>query len=195
MPVAVATDLTWEEFARVNLHVDELPGVECDMNEARYYPFPGAFAHVIGYVAKVSDRDVAAYKTAHNGEIDPMLLNPGFRIGKQGVEKALDAELRRQARRAQGRGRRARPGGGRGPRRRPRAGPGAEVVLTLDADVQNRALEVFGADSGACVVMDARTGDILCLLVGAGLRRQRLRLGRARARSTRPWPNTTTSPC
>ena len=33
----------------------ELPGVEADMDEARVYPFGGAFAHVIGYVAKVSD--------------------------------------------------------------------------------------------------------------------------------------------
>src|ERR1700761_324027 len=93
VPVAVATDLTWDEFAKVNLHVGELPGVESDMNEARYYPYPGAFSHVIGYVAKVSDRDVDAYKKAHNGDVDPMLLNPGFRIGKQGIEKALDAEL------------------------------------------------------------------------------------------------------
>jgi penicillin-binding protein 2 len=42
--------------------------------------------------------------------------------------------------------------------------PGAEVVLTLDADIQNRALEVFGAESGAAVMMDCRSGDILCLM-------------------------------
>uniref|UniRef100_UPI003CF42F94 penicillin-binding transpeptidase domain-containing protein n=1 Tax=Brevundimonas sp. DC300-4 TaxID=2804594 RepID=UPI003CF42F94 len=42
--------------------------------------------------------------------------------------------------------------------------PGKDVVLTLDADVQNRALEVFGDESGACVVMDVRNGDILCML-------------------------------
>jgi penicillin-binding protein 2 len=38
------------------------------------------------------------------------------------------------------------------------------VVLTLDADVQNRALEVFGEESGGCVVMDIRNGDILCMV-------------------------------
>jgi len=168
VPVAVATDLTWGDFARVNLHVGELPGVECDMNEARYYPFPGAFSHVIGYVSKVSDGDVAAYRKAHSGEVDPMLLNPGFRIGKQGVEKALDAELlgrpggRKVEVDARGRVVAEDPDGDRA------AVPGAEVVLTLDADVQNRALEVFGADSGACVVLDVRTGDILCLLSAPG---------------------------
>jgi penicillin-binding protein 2 len=168
VPVAVATDLSWEDFARINLHLGEMPGVDSDMNEARYYPFSGAFSHVIGYVAKVSDADVAAYKQAHNGEVDSLLLNPGFRIGKQGVEKALDEALR------------GKPGGrkvevdakGRVVAEDPDgdhpAVPGAEVVLTLDADIQNRALEVFGSDSGACVVVDVRTGDILCLLSAPG---------------------------
>ena len=38
------------------------------------------------------------------------------------------------------------------------------MQLTLDADIQNRALEVFGEDSGAAVMMDCRTGDVLCML-------------------------------
>ena len=42
--------------------------------------------------------------------------------------------------------------------------PGTPIQLTLDADIQNRALEVFGEESGAAVMMDCRTGDILCLL-------------------------------
>jgi len=42
--------------------------------------------------------------------------------------------------------------------------PGSPIALTLDADIQNRALEVFGEESGAAVMMDCRSGDILCLL-------------------------------
>ncbi|MDR3510560.1 MAG: penicillin-binding protein 2 [Caulobacteraceae bacterium] len=159
VPVSVADDLTWEEFSRINVRTPELPGVQADMGEARVYPFGGAFAHVIGYVSKVSDADV---KNAGPNP-DPILLNPGFRIGKQGVEKALDLDLR------------GKPGGqkvevdskGRVVREDPmgdvKPTPGKEIVLTLDADVQNRALEVFGADSGAAVMMDCRTGDLLCL--------------------------------
>jgi len=91
------------------------------------------------------------------------MLNPGFRIGKQGIEKSLDLQLR------------GKPGGqkvevdsrGRVVREDPlgdvKPTPGAEIVLSLDADVQNRALEVFGEDSGAAVMMDCRTGDILCM--------------------------------
>lgn len=163
-PVAVASDLSWEDFAKVNLHAPELPGVMADMNETRFYPYGGAFAHVIGYVSKVSDDDVKKYKISHSGEVDPILLNPGFRIGKAGIEKAFDKDLR------------GTPGGQKvevDSRGRVIAEdsdgdvapvPGKDVVLTIDADVQNRALEVFGKDSGAAVVLDVRTGDVLCML-------------------------------
>ncbi len=161
-PVPVKSDLSWEEFAKVNLYAPELPGVMTDMNEARFYPYAGAFAHVIGYVAKVTDRDIEAIKK--RGETPPEILyNPGFRIGRSGIEKALDADLRGQAGGtrvevdAHGRVVATDVGGSRA------AINGEDVVLTLDADVQNRALEVFGDESGACVVMDVRNGDILCM--------------------------------
>ena len=162
-PIALANDLSWDEFSRVNVRAPDLIGVSPDMGEARVYPFGGAFAHVIGYVARVSAEDLEAEKGI-DGKPDPLLLHPGFRIGKQGVEKALDLQLR------------GRPGGqkvevdsvGRVIRDDPsgdiKAIPGKDVVLSLDADIQNRALEVFGEDSGAAVVMDIRTGDLLCLL-------------------------------
>ncbi len=162
-PVPVKSDLTWEEFAKVNIYAPELPGVMADMNEARYYPHTGAFAHVIGYVAKVSDRDIKALRD--RGEEPPQVMfNPGFRIGRTGVEKALDARLRGEAGgnrvEVDARGRVvAEDVGGSRP-----AVPGKDVVLTLDADIQNRALEVFGEEAGSCVVMDVRTGDILAMV-------------------------------
>jgi penicillin-binding protein 2 len=162
-PVPVKTDLTWEEFAKVNIYANELPGVMADMNEARFYPYGGAFAHVIGYVAKVSDRDITAVRE-RGEEVPQLLFNPGFRIGRSGVEKALDADLRgveggnRVEVDARGRVVAEDVGGSRP------AQPGKDVVLTLDADVQNRALEVFGEEAGSCVVMDVRNGDILAMV-------------------------------
>jgi penicillin-binding protein 2 len=160
VPVAIADDLSWEEFSRINVRNPELPGLQADMNEARVYPFGGAFAHVIGYVSKVT----ASELKAAGPNPDPLLLNPGFRIGKQGVEKSLDLQLRGKAGGqkvevdSKGRVVKEDPAGDIKPI------PGEEVVLTLDADVQNRALEVFGAESGAAVMMDCRSGDILCLM-------------------------------
>lgn len=162
-PVPVKSDLSWEEFARVNLYANELPGVMADMHEARFYPHGGAFAHVVGYVAKPNERDVEAYRE-RGEEVPTLLFNPSFRVGRQGIERSLDDSLRGE------------PGGNRvevdargrvvgedDANSRPPV-PGAEVVLTLDADIQNKALEVFGEESGSCVVMDVRNGDILCMV-------------------------------
>jgi len=162
-PVPVKSDLSWEEFARVNLYANQLPGVMADMNEARFYPFGGSFAHVVGYVAKVSDRDIKAIED--KGEEPPAILyNPGFRIGRQGVERALDADLRGEAGgnrvEVDARGRVV----GEDAENSRAAVPGKDVILTLDADVQNRALEVYGEESGGCVVMDVRNGDILAMV-------------------------------
>ncbi len=163
-PVFVANGLSWDEFSRVNVRAPELPGISAEMGEARFYPFGGAFSHVIGYVSKVSQGELDAAEAADGGKPDPLMHHPGFRIGKQGVEKALDAQLR------------GKPGGqkvevdstGRVVRLNPdgdvKPTPGADVVLTLDADVQNRALEVFGVESGAAVMMDVRNGDVICML-------------------------------
>ncbi len=159
-PVSVMEDMSWEEFSRINIRAPELPGVTADMGEVRVYPYGGAFAHVIGYVAKVSDRDLVAA----GPNPDPVLLNPGFRIGRQGVERAFDSPLRGRAGAtkaevdAQGRVVKMDPGGDIA------ATAGKEVRLTLDADIQNRALEVMGEESGAIVMMDCRTGDVLCMV-------------------------------
>ncbi|HUO21111.1 MAG TPA: penicillin-binding protein 2 [Caulobacteraceae bacterium] len=161
VPVAIADDMSWDAFARVNERLPELPGVTPDMGEVRVYNYGGAFAHVIGYVSKVSESDL---DNAGPDEDQLLLHHPGFRIGKQGVEKSQDLNLRGKA------------GGqkvevdakGRVVRKDPRGDvqpvPGKDIVLTLDADIQNRALDVFGDNSGAAVMMDCRTGDVLCLL-------------------------------
>jgi penicillin-binding protein 2 len=161
-PVQVMEDMSWEEFSRINVRAPELAGVTADMGEVRVYPYGGAFAHVIGYVARVNDKDIETAKKAGITP-DPLLYNPGFRIGRQGVEKAFDVELRGKAgaqkQEVDSRGRVVRqdPGGDIP------ATPGKEIRLTLDADIQNRALEVMGEESGAIVLMDCRTGDLLCM--------------------------------
>ena len=159
-PVAIMEDITWEQFSAVNIRATELPGVTADMGEVRVYPHGGAFAHVIGYVAKVNKEDIT--ETGPNSE--PMMLHPGFRIGRQGLEKSLDLTLRgrpgAQKVEVDARGRQVRlaPGGDIP------ALAGKEVQLSLDMDLQLRGLEAFGEESGAAVMMDCRSGDILALI-------------------------------
>ncbi|MCA6233680.1 MAG: penicillin-binding protein 2 [Phenylobacterium sp.] len=159
-PVAIMEDITWEQFSAVSIRGTELPGVTADMGEVRVYPHGGAFAHVIGYVAKVNKEDIT--ETGPNAE--SIMLHPGFRIGRQGLEKALDLELRgrpgAQKVEVDARGRQVRlaPGGD------VPATPGKEVQLSLDMDLQLRGLELFGEESGAAVLMDCRSGDILAMV-------------------------------
>jgi penicillin-binding protein 2 len=161
-PVQIMEDMSWEQFSAINIRAPELPGVTADMGEVRVYPYGGAFAHVIGYVAKVNKSDL----TPTGPNADPILLNPGFRIGRQGVEQAFDLPLRGKpgAQKvevdANGHEVSADPAGDI------KAIPGQEIVLTLDSDIQNRAMEVFGEESGAAVMMDCRNGDILCMFSG-----------------------------
>ncbi|WP_298331383.1 penicillin-binding protein 2 [Asticcacaulis sp.] len=160
VPTVVAADLTWEEFSRVNLFAAEIPGVQAVMDEIRVYHYGGAFSHVVGYVSKISEKDLEA-----EGENpDPLLLHPGFRIGKQGVEKAFDKQLRGVAGaqkievNARGNIVAEDPDGTRPPT------PGEDITLTLDAEVQARALEVFEQDSGSAVLLNIHTGEILCMV-------------------------------
>jgi penicillin-binding protein 2 len=159
VPVAIADDLTWEQFAAINVRSPELPGVTAESGEARVYPYGGAFGHVLGYVSKINAEELKA----QGPNPDRLVTHPSFRIGKTGIEKAFDKELRGVAGGqklevdVKGRVVRADPKGDRPPIE------GKTIQLTLDADIQNRAIEVFGEDSGAAVMMDCRTGDVLCL--------------------------------
>ncbi len=157
VPVMVAENLSWEDFAKVNLHSLDLPGVQLDVGETRDYPYGEMFSHVVGYVGAVSEAELGD---------DPLLELPGFRIGKSGVEKIYDEKLRGRAGHSQievnayGRAIRelARHDGQ----------PGDDVVLTIDAELQRFAMDRFGDQSGAAVVMDIHTGDVLALMSNPG---------------------------
>jgi penicillin-binding protein 2 len=108
------------------------------------------------------DSDVA--KAREGGRrADPILLHPGFRIGKMASRRRWTPTF--AARRAappwrwDAKGRPIRVHHDRSVEPK----PGKDVVLTLDADAQMRAIEVFGPESGSAVVMDIRNGDILCM--------------------------------
>ena len=152
LPVTVRENLTWEEMARVEINTPDLPGVTIDVGQTREYVLGEQAAHVIGYVAAVAESDLTD---------DPLLEIPGFRIGKNGIEKNYDLALRGQAGTSEvevnATGRVIRE------LNRDEGKTGAEMALTLDRELQQFAVQRLGEESGAVVVMDIYTGEVLAL--------------------------------
>ncbi len=156
VPIPVMENLTWEEFSRINVHSPELPGIHLEVGEKRHYPYGNLFAHTVGYVGAVSERDL------RNLEPDPLLELPGFRIGKSGIEKYYDQPLRGTA----GTSRVEANAYGRVIRElsRQEGDPGEDLELTIDVRLQNFAVERMGEESAAAVVLDIHSGDILSMV-------------------------------
>jgi len=151
-PVQVADDLTYEQFAAVSIRLAELPGVAPAQGYSRFYPAGPSVGHLIGYVGAASADDYQKTK-------DPLLITPGYKLGKEGLEKALDAQLTGKpgARRVEvtAHGRIVRDLA-----TRPDV-PGNPVRLTIDAGLQEFAGRRLGTQSGSVVVIDCTSGDVL----------------------------------
>ncbi len=155
VPVPVVENLSWEEFARINLHLPYLPGVIPDVGETRSYPYGPLFTHLLGYVAPVSPED------KKEDDTDPLLAMPGFRIGKRGIEKEYDAEVRGSAGvsrvEVNAYGRIIRELGNEN------GAPGKDIYLTIDEQLQQFTSQRLGNESAAAAVLDCNTGDVLAL--------------------------------
>ncbi len=154
VPVTIRENLSWDEMARIEVNTLELPGVSIEQGLTRYYPFGESASHVLGYVAAVSEQELT-------GD-DPLLELPGFRIGKNGIEKAYDLELRGSA----GTSQIEVNAFGRVVRELAREDgiPGQEIALSLDMALQDLAARKCQAEqSAACVLLDAWTGEVLAL--------------------------------
>ena len=154
VPVTVADRLSWDDFSRVALNAPALPGVMPEVGLSRIYPRDADFAHVVGYVGPVSEKDLASLENP-----DPLLTIPKFQIGKIGVERWMEDDLRGAA----GNSRIEVNSVGRVMREleRTEGKPGKDLRLTIDADVQNFVQARLGDESAACVVMDVDNGDII----------------------------------
>ena len=179
VPISVTENLTWEQFSRINVASPDLPGIQPDVGEKRFYPHGEAFAHVVGYVAPVSEEELTD---------DPVLQLPGFRIGKSGIEKTRDLELRGTA----GNSRVEVNAYGRVIRELARRDGeiGRDVRLTIDAKLQHFAIERFGAESGACVVMDIHGGEVLALVSNPAFEPNAFNIGLSRDQ----WQNLVRNP-
>jgi len=169
-PQPIRVGLTWEEFNAVNVRLPELRGVVAQSADVRSYPFDIVFAHPIGYVQKPTQNDInRAMEDPEQGGARAMYLrNPQVRVGKAGLESSLERVLHGDAgwRKVIVNARGVELGEDENERREPVRGHG--VVLTLDADLQRTAMESFGEQSGAALVMDTERGDLLVMASAPG---------------------------
>lgn len=156
VPIVVADWLRWDDLAAVAVNAPALPGVNPEVGLSRRYPLVGDFAHVVGYVGPVSDADLAELE-----DPDPLLQIPKFQIGKIGVERWMEADLRGRS----GTKRIEVNSVGRVMREldRQEGVAGADIRLTIDADVQNFVQARLGEESAAAVVMDVANGDLIAV--------------------------------
>ena len=122
LPVIVANELSYEDFARMNVHAVELPGVQVEMALTRSYPRGRDFAHVLGYVARASQDDLDRLTNAAGRVIDQI---PNERLAPEA---------------------------------------GKDLFITIDMDLQRVAIERFQGESGAAVVVDIDSGEILSMV-------------------------------
>lgn len=153
LALEVKDNLQWEEVAKVEVNLPDLPGVSIDVGDVRNYPLGEPTAHLIGYVGAVAKAELTS---------DPLLTMPDFKIGKSGLEKAFDEKLRGTAGTAEievnvvGRAvQELKKSPGKS---------GDRLKLTIDADLQLYTQDRLAIErSASAVVMDAQTGAVYAL--------------------------------
>ncbi|WP_027330313.1 penicillin-binding protein 2 [Marinimicrobium agarilyticum] len=152
--IPVRYGLTEEEIARLAVNEYRLEGVEINAQLVRHYPKGKLFAHVLGYVGRISQADLAQFD-----EDQHKRYSGTHSIGKSGLEKQYESlllgDVGSQNVETNARGRVLRVLDRTDPK------PGEDLYLHLDADIQRVAVEALGEYRGAVVAMDVKTGGVL----------------------------------
>lgn len=153
LPVTLRLRIDDEEAARFAVDRWRYPGVELVPYLTRRYPYGDLFGHVIGYVGRVDKQDIEKL-----GEGTAAFSH----TGKSGIERFYDDSLRG----AIGYEQIETNVEGRviGSLGRIPATPGADLRLSIDADVQRAASIAFGELTGSAVAIDPRTGEVLAMV-------------------------------
>jgi penicillin-binding protein 2 len=146
--------LTESERDRFAINQWQFPGVSVAPYLTRNYPYGSEFAHVIGYVGRIDEKELK--------RIDPDRYAGTTHIGKTGIEKQYENLLH------------GTPGyelvevnANQRPLRvlqRVAAKPGKNLYLTIDERLQRAAIDAFGGQTGAAVAIDPRNGDVLAMV-------------------------------
>lgn len=175
-PIPITDEATAKQALQIRERAEDFPGITAEPQAVRRYPSPGAAnaAQVLGYLSPVTDEELQKSEDTDS----PYLRSD--QVGRSGLERQYDKMLRGKA----GVTRYEVDNLGRviGQAESDKAQPGSNLVTSIDARVQrvaeyelNYAMkkargqydkvtgEKYKADSGAVVVMEAKTGRIVAM--------------------------------
>ena len=153
--LVISENLTWEQFSKINFFLHDLEGAKPVLSVVRDYPYKDNYTHILGYVSEASVKDLNENENVKKNHV------PGLRVGKSGLEKALENDLigtnsiQRYEVNAYGK----------------RINQidhvegikGKKIRLTVDTEVQKYANELMAGKAGSVSVMDIYTGELIAL--------------------------------
>jgi penicillin-binding protein 2 len=153
-PVPVLFELSEEQIAAIAVNQFRLPGVEVVAQLVRHYPQREHFAHSVGYVGRINEKELKG--------LDSVAYSGTHHIGKTGVERfyeeRLHGEVGYEEVETNARGRVLRV------LKRIDPLPGQDVILTLDVRLQEAAEAALAGRRGAIVALQPSTGEVLAMV-------------------------------
>ena len=147
--------MSWDEFSKINFYLHELSGARPVLTVGRNYPYNDTYTHVLGYVSEASVEDLV------NNEAIKERNVPGLRVGKTGLEKALEKELIGtngiQRFEVNAYGKRINQIDFK------EGEQGKTIKLTIDTEIQKYTQELLDNRAGSISVMDIYTGEIIAM--------------------------------
>ena len=151
----VSENLTWDEFTKINFYLHELSGARPVLTVGRNYPYNETYTHVLGYVSQASVEDLISNETIKQRNV------PGLRVGKTGLEKALENELigtnAIQRFEVNAYGKRINQIDFQ------EGEQGKTIKLTIDTEIQKYTGELLNEKAGSISIMDIYTGEIVAM--------------------------------
>lgn len=152
-PITLAWDVDRDTLEKIMENTVDLPGVLMETRPVRSFPLGAVAPHFLGYLGEIAEKDLKLPEFEE--------YSPGDVVGKAGIEKKLEHVLcgingeRRVEVDVQGKSMRI--------LKTQDPQPGNQVVLTLQASLQQVAEKAFDGQAGAAVVLDVHTGEILAI--------------------------------
>jgi penicillin-binding protein 2 len=154
MATPIYLGATIHQATRIAEAGDALPGIGVDTQAVRFFPDSISYSHVLGYVWTPDQADVERLAADD--------LKPSDYVGKTGLEytyernlmgapgsDAVEVDAKRRPVRVVG---------------RESATPGQKLILSIDAKLQKKAIELMKGKRGAVVMLDPTNGEVLCMV-------------------------------